>query len=70
VHYADGSTYGEKTVERAVRATDETYTPPEATDTSSDANATAGTAADSSQSDTTDPASAPTETPDTPVDAV
>jgi primase-polymerase (primpol)-like protein len=30
VHYADGSTYGEKTVERAVRATDDVYTPPEA----------------------------------------
>ncbi|TKX85695.1 hypothetical protein EXE43_12325 [Halorubrum sp. SS5] len=70
VHYADGSTYGEKTVERAVRATDETYTPPEATDTPPDPDATAGTAADSSQSDTTDPASAPTETPDPPVDAV
>jgi len=30
VHYADGSTYGEKTVERAVRATDDVYTPPDA----------------------------------------
>jgi primase-polymerase (primpol)-like protein len=30
VHYADGSTYGEKTVERAVAATDDVYTPPAA----------------------------------------
>lgn len=36
VHYADGSTYGEKTVERAVRATNDTYTPPEATDSADD----------------------------------
>lgn len=42
VHYADGSTYGEKTVDRAVTATDETYTPPEATaDPSEDATTTA-----------------------------
>ncbi|EMA56996.1 phage NrS-1 polymerase family protein [Halorubrum kocurii] len=31
VHYADGSTYGAKTVERAIAHTDEGYTPPEAT---------------------------------------
>ncbi|ELZ43744.1 hypothetical protein C463_08739 [Halorubrum californiense DSM 19288] len=30
VHYADGSTYGEKTIERAVASTDDVYTPPEA----------------------------------------
>ena len=42
VHYADGSTYGEKTVERAVRATDDVYTPPEADD-SSDAPTTTPT---------------------------
>jgi primase-polymerase (primpol)-like protein len=70
VHYADGSTYGEKTVERAVRATDETYTPPEATESPAETNATAGTSGGASQPDTTDPASAPTETPDPPVDAV
>ncbi|MFP9193305.1 hypothetical protein ACLI4Q_16875 [Natrialbaceae archaeon A-CW1-1] len=29
VHYADGSTYGEKTLERAIAATDEFYEPPE-----------------------------------------
>ncbi|TKX87207.1 hypothetical protein EXE43_04420 [Halorubrum sp. SS5] len=73
VHYADGSTYGEKTVERAVRATDETYTPPEATDPPADATATAGSSDGSSQADTTDPESAPAGTPDSPtgtVDAV
>ena len=41
VHYADGSTYGEKTVERAVAATDDTYSPPETTDTAADEGATA-----------------------------
>lgn len=31
VHYADGSTYGDKTVARAIARTDDEYTPPEAT---------------------------------------
>ncbi|MUW13469.1 hypothetical protein GJ633_01505 [Halorubrum sp. CBA1125] len=30
VHYADGSTYGDKTIERAITHTDDVYTPPEA----------------------------------------
>ncbi|MDZ5810534.1 hypothetical protein U4E84_04105, partial [Halorubrum sp. AD140] len=29
VHFADGSTYGEKTLERAIARTDDVYTPPE-----------------------------------------
>ncbi|MFC7324159.1 hypothetical protein ACFQMF_06135 [Halorubrum rutilum] len=29
VHYADGSTYGEKTIDRAISHTDDVYTPPE-----------------------------------------
>ena len=70
VHYADGSTYGEKTVERAVRATDETYTPPEATESPPETDATAGTSSGTSQPDTADPASASTETPDPPVETV
>lgn len=36
VHYADGSTYGDKTIERAVARTDDVYTPPEALDPESD----------------------------------
>ncbi|CDK39374.1 hypothetical protein [Halorubrum sp. AJ67] len=35
VHYADGTTYGDKTVERAIARTDDVYTPPEATDSAS-----------------------------------
>ena len=41
VHYADGSTYGEKTIERAIAHTDDVYTPPEATDTSAPTEAPA-----------------------------
>lgn len=64
VHYADGSTYGEKTVERAVRATDDVYTPPEAHtasrantptlpgDSSPDANMTHAETVPSGSSDT------------------
>ncbi|MGQ3414462.1 phage NrS-1 polymerase family protein [Natrinema sp. LN54] len=37
VHYADGSTYGEKTIERAITSTSEFYDP-DARDNSSDAN--------------------------------
>lgn len=70
VHYADGSTYGEKTVERAVRATDETYTPPEATATPAAVDTTAATAAGSSQSDTADPESASAGTHDPSAGAV
>lgn len=45
VHYADGSTYGEKTVERAIAHTDDSYTPPEATaSTDADSQSAASTA--------------------------
>lgn len=43
VHYADGSTYGEKTVERAVAATDDAYTPPEAVEDPPDSAPAAAT---------------------------
>ena len=43
VHYADGSTYGDKTVERAIANTDEVYTPPEAAGSTADrSGSTAG----------------------------
>lgn len=41
VHYADGTTYGEKTVERAIAHTDDAYTPPE-TATAGDADGQSG----------------------------
>lgn len=55
VHYADGSTYGEKTIERAVAATDDTYSPPASTDESPEreATVTADEAPPASGSDTT-----------------
>ncbi|TKX86490.1 hypothetical protein EXE43_08145 [Halorubrum sp. SS5] len=56
VHYADGSTYGEKTIERAVAATDDTYTPPEAT-ASAAADATQTTAGPAGRSAPEQPAS-------------
>ena len=41
VHYADGSTYGEKTIDRAIATTDDVYTPPDTTDTAATSGATA-----------------------------
>jgi primase-polymerase (primpol)-like protein len=40
VHYADGSTYGAKTIERAIASTDDVYTPPATTDTATTTGAT------------------------------
>uniref|UniRef100_UPI00315D23A1 phage NrS-1 polymerase family protein n=1 Tax=Halopiger xanaduensis TaxID=387343 RepID=UPI00315D23A1 len=39
VHYADGSTYGEKTIERAIRRTDDVYEPSSETGTKASTNA-------------------------------
>jgi primase-polymerase (primpol)-like protein len=79
VHYADGSTYGAKTVERAIAHTNEGYTPPEATAASTeddppaesapaDTNAAAGettATADAATDDATStPATAASPTPD------
>jgi len=36
VHYADGSTYGEKTIERAIATTSEFYDPDDRNDTTDD----------------------------------
>ena len=69
VHYADGSTYGAKTVERAIAHTDEGYTPPEATaastgdgplaeSTPTDPNAAAGEATAAADAATDDATSA------------
>jgi len=40
VHYADGSTYGEKTIERAIATTSEFYDPDAGDDTADDISAT------------------------------
>jgi primase-polymerase (primpol)-like protein len=53
VHYADGSTYGEKTLERAIARTDDVYTPPETADASPSAGDTDTALDDSSTSPTT-----------------
>ena len=65
VHYADGSTYGEKTVERAVRATDDVYTPPEA-DASSDSATARAASGSSSASDPAQSDASTSGSPDTP----
>lgn len=65
VHYADGSTYGEKTIERAVRATDDVYTPPEANASSDSATARAASGSSSASDPAQSDASA-SGSPDTP----
>ena len=65
VHYADGSTYGEKTIERAVRATDDVYTPPEA-DASSDSATARAASGSSSASDPAQSDASTSGSPDTP----
>jgi primase-polymerase (primpol)-like protein len=77
VHYADGSTYGDKTIARAITHTDDVYTPPDATDTSTPSAAastatvaesdTAGTDAQSSSA--TESAASPSDGTATAVDA-
>lgn len=62
VHYADGSTYGEKTVERAIAHTDDVYTPPEAAASSAADGGTATTDTGAGN----DPETAVTTTPDAP----
>jgi primase-polymerase (primpol)-like protein len=42
-HFADGSTYGEKTIERAIAGTDEFYEPTEASERDAPSNQTANT---------------------------
>ncbi|OYR49684.1 hypothetical protein DJ73_17420 [Halorubrum sp. Ea1] len=58
VHYADGSTYGEKTIERAIARTDEEYTPPESTTSSGGNGETPTTAATDSAAPATEPTAA------------
>jgi len=63
VHYADGSTYGEKTLERAIARTDDVYTPPETADASPSAGDTDTALDDSSTSPTTTASDATQHTP-------
>jgi flagellin-like hook-associated protein FlgL len=58
VHYADGSTYGEKTLERAIARTDDVYTPPGTADASPSAGDT-DTAPDDSAAPSTPTATDP-----------
>jgi hypothetical protein len=61
VHYADGSTYGATTIDRAIARTDDVYTPPESASTA------AADAADSAPGDERSPPSPATaETPPEP----
>ncbi len=52
VHYADGSTYGEKTIERAIAATDEFYDPKEGDSTDSTEAGFSGSGAETDRSET------------------
>ena len=74
VHYADGSTYGEKTVERAVTAADDVYTPPEASDTTTtgpaDTQSKAVTATEATANDREPAASDDADEPSTPAATV
>ncbi|MFC6888192.1 hypothetical protein [Halorubrum trueperi] len=68
VHYADGSTYGATTVDRAVARTTETYTPAAAEDspaTTDDPRTLPASAADSAHTATTETAATEADTVDT-----
>lgn len=56
VHYADGTTYGAKTITRAISRTDDVYTPPEETQSAATApdDAASGDATTASATTTTD----------------
>jgi len=59
VHYADGSTYGEKTLERAIARTDDVYTPPGTADASPPSTDVADAAPDDSAAPSTPTATDP-----------
>jgi primase-polymerase (primpol)-like protein len=50
IHYADGSTYGEKTIDRAITHTNDVYTPPETESVDQSPTATATSAGSTDQS--------------------
>lgn len=61
VHYADGSTYGAKTIERGIASTDDVYTTPATTDTATTTGATgtgSGTGSERAVADRSDAQSA------------